>query len=265
MMVSERIENYPGFPSGVSGAELSTAMHDQVLSFGAQVEFGEIVSVGLAKDTKIVSTEQGDYTAKTVILAMGAKPRRLGIPSEQEFRGKGVSYCATCDGPFYKGKRIAVVGGGDSAVEDACYLTRFTESVTIIHRRDQFRAAKMLQERVFNNPKINVVWDSVVEEIKGDPKVGSLVLRNVKTNATSNLDVEGLFVLIGQEPDTSYLKGQVELDEFGYIPTDIEMRTNLPGVFAAGDVRQKTFRQIVTACADGAMAANSAEKYVELM
>jgi thioredoxin reductase (NADPH) len=194
---------------------------------------------------------------------MGAKPRRLGVPGEKEFLGRGVSYCATCDGPFFKGKKLAVIGGGDSAVEDSCYLTRFASDVTIIHRRDKFRAAKMLQERAMSNPKINVIWDSAVEEIHGSHDMDRLMVKNIKTGEKSHLKVDGVFVLIGQDPDTTFIDGQVTLDDFGYIPTDTEMRTNLPGVYAAGDVRQKTFRQIVTACADGAIAVYSAEKYIE--
>ncbi len=265
MMISEQIENFPGFPTGVSGPELCTAMQDQVSKFGAQIQLAEIQSVDLAKPIKTVRTSDGDYAAKTVILAMGAKPRRLGVPGEKEFQGRGVSYCATCDGPFFKGKRLAVVGGGDSAVEDSCYLTRFAKDVTIIHRRDKLRAAKMLQERALSNPKINIIWDSVVEEINGSPEVERLMVKNVKTSNLTPVKVDGIFILIGQEPDTAFLKGQVSLNEFGYIPTDVEMKTNLPGVFAAGDVRQKSFRQIVTACADGAIAANSAEKYIEAL
>lgn len=265
MMISEYIENYPGFASGVSGTDLCTAMRDQVGKFGAVVQLSEIASVNLTGPEKIIRTANGELRAKTVILSLGAKPRRLGVPGENEFQGRGVSYCATCDGPFFQGKKLAVIGGGDTAVEDSCYLTRFADDVTIIHRRDKFRAAKMLQERVFSNPRIKVMWDSVVEEIQGNPSVNQLMIKDLRTSKLTNLNVDGVFVLIGQDPDTVFLKGQVELDEFGYIPTDSEMRTNLPGVFAAGDVRQKSFRQIVTACADGAIAANSAEKYIETL
>lgn len=264
-MISDYIENYPGFASGVSGTDLCTAMRDQVGKFGAVVQLSEIASVDLTGAEKLIRTAKGELRAKTVILALGAKPRRLGVPGEKEFQGRGVSYCATCDGPFFKGKKLAVIGGGDSAVEDSCYLTKFADDVTIIHRRNKFRAAKMLQERALSNPRIKVMWDSIVEEIHGSPSVDRLMIKDLKTSKLTNLKVDGVFVLIGQEPDTVFLKGQVELDEFGYIPTDSEMRTNLPGVFAAGDVRKKSFRQIVTACADGAIAANSAEKYIETL
>lgn len=265
MMISEYIENYPGFAGGVSGPDLCNAMRDQVDKFGAAIQLSEINSVDLTGLDKIVRTSAGELRAKTIILALGAKHRRLGVPGESEFQGRGVSYCATCDGPFFKGKKLAVIGGGDTAVEDSCYLTRFADDVTIIHRRDKFRAAKMLQERALSNPRIKVMWDSVVEEINGNPVVNQLMVKNLKTNKLSNLAIDGVFVLIGQDPDTMFIKDQVKLDEFGYIPTDSEMRTNLPGVYAAGDVRQKSFRQIVTACADGAIAANSAEKYIETL
>lgn len=265
MMISEIVENYPGFPSGVSGLDLGVAMKDQVEKFGAQIMTSEILSADLAGPEKMVQTTEGQFTAKTVVLALGAKPRRLGVPGEHEFQGRGVSYCATCDGPFFKGKKLAVIGGGDTAIEDSCYLTKFADDVTIIHRREKFRAAKMLQERVFANPRINILWDSVVHEIHGDPSVDKLIVKDLKTNSLTHLAVDGIFVLIGQEPDTAWLKGQVVLDDFGYIPTDVEMSTNLPGVYAAGDVRQKTFRQIVTACSDGAIAAYSAERYIETL
>ena len=263
MMISEYIENYPGFPNGVAGPDLCNAMRDQVEKFGAVIKLSEVKSVDLTGLDKAVQTSDGELRAKTVILALGAKHRRLGVPGEKEFQGKGVSYCATCDGPFFKGKKLAVIGGGDTAVEDSCYLTRFAADVTIIHRRDKLRAAKMLQERALSNPRIKVMWNSVVEEICGNPVVNQLMVKNLKTNKLSNLAIDGVFVLIGQDPDTAFIKDQVKLDENGYILTDSEMRTNLPGVYAAGDVRQKSFRQIVTACSDGAIAANSAAKYIE--
>jgi thioredoxin reductase (NADPH) len=263
MMISERIENYPGFPAGISGADLSVAMRDQVDKFEVEVQLSEIVTADLAGLEKKVRTADTEFKAKTIILAMGARPRQLGVPGEVEFLGRGVSYCATCDGPFFKGKKLAVIGGGDTAVEDSCYLTRFADNVTIIHRRNRFRAAKILQERALSNPNIRVMWDTVVQEIHGSADLDRLMVRNVKTGDISSLAVDGVFVLIGQDPDTAFLNGQIAVDEFGYIPTDAEMRTSVPGVYAAGDVRQKPFRQIVTACADGAIAAFSAEKYLE--
>jgi thioredoxin reductase (NADPH) len=265
LMISEYIENYPGFPSGTSGPELAAALRDQAERFGTAILLAEINSVELTGDQKVVRTTEGEFKAKTVIIATGAKPRRLRVPGENEFLGRGVSYCATCDGPLFRDKKLAVVGGGDTAVEDAVYLTRFAQDVTIIHRRDKFRAAKIIQERAFANPRVRILWDSVVQEINGDSEVGGVCVRNVKTDALSDLAVDGVFVLIGQDPDTAFLAGQVTLDELGYIATDPDMRTNLPGVFAAGDVRVKTLRQIVTACADGATAASSAEKYIEAL
>lgn len=262
-MISDFIENYPGFPNGISGPDLCMAMKEQAEKFGVTIEMADIDSVDLINTEKTVKTAFGEYKAKTVIIATGAKPRKLGIPGEIEYLGRGVSYCATCDGPFFKGKKLAVIGGGDTAVEDSIYLTRFAEDVTIIHRRDKFRATKIIQERALANPKINVLWDSVVEGISGDPTVSELVVKQVKTDQVRNLKVDGVFVLIGQEPDTAFLNGQVTLDDFGNIPTDQDMHTNIPGVFAAGDVRVKSFRQIVTACADGAVAAHSVEKYLE--
>jgi thioredoxin reductase (NADPH) len=263
MMISEFIENYPGFPNGITGPELCMAMQEQAEKFGARILMSEISSVDLTRPDKVVVTHDGEHRAKAVIIATGAKPRRLGVPGEKECQGKGVSYCATCDGPFFKGKRVAVIGGGDTAVEDSVYLTKFADDVTIIHRRDKFRATKIIQERALANPRINVLWDSVVEKIHGNPIVQQLTVKNLKSAGLSNLAVDGVFVLIGQEPDTAFLNGQIELDGFGNIPTDPDMRTNIPGVFAAGDVRVKSFRQIVTACADGAIAANSTEKYLE--
>jgi len=264
-MISERIENYPGFPSGTSGPELAVALRDQAERFGTAILLAEINSVELTGDQKVVRTTEGEFKAKTVIIATGAKPRRLRVPGENEFLGRGVSYCATCDGPLFRDKKLAVVGGGDTAVEDAVYLARFAQDVTIIHRRDKFRAAKIIQERAFANPQVRILWDSVVQQINGDSEVDGVCVRNVKTDALSDLAVDGVFVLIGQDPDTAFLASQVTLDDLGHIPTDSEMRTNLPGVFAAGDVRVKTLRQIVTACADGAIAASSAEKYIEAL
>jgi len=263
MMVSEFIENYPGFPSGVAGPELAMAIRDQAERFGAEILLAEIQSVDLTGREKAVQTSEGEFAAKTVILAPGARPRKLGVPGENEFAGRGVSYCATCDGPFFNGKKLAVVGGGDTAVEDSIYLTRFSDDITIVHRRDALRAARIIQERAFANPHIRILWDSVVDRIHGNSAVERVSVRNVKTSAVNDLAVDGVFVLIGQDPDTAFLAGQVRTDDFGYILTDAEMRTNLPGVFAAGDARRKFLRQIVTACADGAIAAASAEKYIE--
>ena len=265
MMITERIENYPSLVEPISGPELAESMRLQAERFGLKFETAEVQSLDLSSAEKIVRTTKGDFKSRAVIIAVGAKYRTLNVPGERELSGRGVSYCATCDGWFFRDKKLAVVGGGDTAVEDACYLTKFATEVTIIHRRDKFRAAKMLQDRAFANPQIHVIWDTVVDEIVGDDVVTGLRLRNVKTGKVSELPVDGVFVLIGQDPDTAFLAGQVAVDEAGYILTDEDMHTNVPGVFAAGDARKKSFRQVVTACADGAIAANSADKYIEAL
>ena len=256
------VENYPGFPEGIAGPELCEKLRLQAEKFGMETVLSQVVGADLSGDERGVRTSEGEYMARAVIIASGLEKRKLNVPGEGRFNGRGVSYCAVCDGAFFQDKRMAVVGGGDTAVEDAMWLTRYANELHIIHRRDQLRAAKMLQERCFADPKITCVWDSVVHSIEGGEAVEKLVLRNVKTNELSELPVDVVFILIGQDPDTEYLRGQVDLDEEGYVITDDEMRTNLAGVFAAGDVRRKTFKQVVTACADGAIAANSAGRYL---
>ncbi|MCL5103655.1 MAG: thioredoxin-disulfide reductase [Armatimonadetes bacterium] len=264
LMMCESVENYPGFVNSSSGYELSSAMREQAEKFGMETRHADVEKVELAGDIKILHTASGEeIRGQTVILSLGARPRRLGIPGESEFHGRGVSYCAVCDGAFFQGKKLAVIGGGDTAVEDSVYLTHFATSVTIVHRRDKFRAQRIIQERALSNPVIKVSWDSVVKTIGGQDSVEHVILENVHTKQTSMVEVDGVFVLIGLDPNTKMLDGQVTLDEMGYIITDEEMRTNIPGVFAAGDVRQKVLRQIITACADGAIAATSAEKYLE--
>lgn len=263
MTVTDFVENYPGFPSGITGPELAIAMDEQARKLGLETVSSECMGVDFTGETKVVMTCDAEYRAPTVILAVGATPRRMGLPDEGRLIGKGVSYCATCDGAFFRDKEIAVVGGGNTAVQDAAFLTRFASKVTIIHRRDKLRATKILQERAFNNPKIEIAWDSVVSEILGKDKIEGLVLRNVKDDSTRVLLVEGVFVLIGTDPNTAFLKDIVELDEDGYILTDEDMRTSVPGVFAAGDCRRKNLRQMVTAAADGAIAAVMAEQYIE--
>jgi thioredoxin reductase (NADPH) len=264
MMMCDNIENFPGFFGGTCGADLSEGLRAQAEKFGMETLITEIERVDLTGDVKTLHTTDGNtIQAKTVILCLGAKPRMLGVPGEGEFIGRGVSYCAICDGFLFMGKKLAVVGGGDTAVEDSVFLTRFASEVHIIHRRDQFRAQKIIQERAFANPKITVHWESIVTQIAGGDLVNKVVLSNVKTHDQSELEVDGVFVLVGQNPNTAMLKGIIELDELGYIITDEEMRTNIPGVYAAGDVRRKFLRQIVTACADGAIAATAAEKYIE--
>lgn len=260
----DNIENYPGYTANTSGYELCTSMKDQAERFGAEIKLMEIARIDLESPEKILHATDGEkIKAKTVILSLGAHPRKLGVPGEMEFIGRGVSYCAVCDAAFFKDKKILVVGGGDTAVEDSHFLTRYASSVTIVHRRDKFRAQRIIQERTLGNPIIRVQWNSVVKSIGGKDAVDHVVLENVHTREESQVPVDGVFVLIGLDPNTRFLDGRIDVDAMGYIITDEDMRTNIPGVFAAGDVRQKLLRQIVTACADGAIAATAAEKYIE--
>lgn len=263
------IENFPGFDKGINGAEFISRSKTQVLSFG-----GDVVSQKVKEVRPIVvegrhcfqvSCDNAEYTALAVIAASGAFARRLGVKGEAEFLGKGVSYCAVCDGAFFKDKAIAVAGGGDSAVEEALFLTRFAKKVVIIHRRDKLRAVKALQEKVFSNKKIEISWDSVVEEVigSGTAKMSGLKIRNTKTQKTSHLECEGLFVSIGRIPNTDFLKNTVDLDTNGYIITGKGLSTTAKGVFACGDCRDTLLMQVVTACADGAVAAQSCLAYID--
>ena len=263
------IENYPGAAEGVSGQDLSKRMADQALHFGAKIVKENITSVELTGKVKKITGTDNSYEAKTVIIANGGKARLIGCPGELELAGKGVSYCATCDASFFSDLEVFVIGGGDSALDEAIYLTKFARKVYIVHRRDEFRGAKSIQDKIFKNEKIEVIWDTVVEEIKGDGIVDSIVLKNVKSGETREHKADeddgtfGIFPFIGFDPVSGLYKGQVEMDGAGYIITDTEMRTNVPGVYAAGDIRVKTLRQVVTAAADGAIAATQAEKYIE--
>ena len=259
---AELVENYPGFPDGISGFELGELMHQQATKYGLETVAAEVIGVELGERGKVVKTSEGQYMAKAVIIAGGAGPNRLGVAGEEEFVGKGVSYCATCDGPLFKEQEVAVVGGGDSAVEEGILLTRFASKVFLIHRRNQLRASKLLQERAFANPKIEFLWDTVVEEILGHDLVKGLKLRNVITGERSTLEVSGVFIYVGLHPSTDYLRGLLPLDEEGRITTDERMQTEIPGIFAAGDVRRNSPRQAITAAGDGATAALSAEKFV---
>ncbi|QNO14406.1 thioredoxin-disulfide reductase [Alkalicella caledoniensis] len=256
------VENYPGFAS-ITGPDLATSMFNQAMDLGVDIAIEEITDLTLQGEVKEIITDGGEYKGKTVILATGVKPRQLNVPGEIHFRGKGVSYCATCDGAFFKGKTVAVVGGGDSAVEEANFLTRFVEKLYIIHRRDELRATKIVQKRAFANEKIEFVYDSVVKEIQGENKVDSVLIENVNTKEKSAIEADGVFIYVGNDPSTDFLKGQISLSEQGYIITNENMETNVPGVFAAGDIRVKVLRQIVTAAADGAIASVMAEKYIE--
>lgn len=259
---AELVENYPGFPDGISGFDLGDSIHRQATRFGLETVSAEVLEAKLEKRNKLIKTTDGEYTARAVIIAGGAALQRLGVPGEEGLTGKGVSYCATCDGAFFRDQVVAVVGGGDSAVEEAILLTRFVSKVIIIHRRDQLRASNIAQERAFSSGKIEFLWDTVVEGITGDDRVSGIKVRNVKTNQTSNIDVAAVFIYVGQRPNTEYLKGIVPLDEGGRIITSERMETEVSGVFAAGDIRKHSARQVITAAGDGATAALSAEKYL---
>ncbi len=262
------IENYPGGLEEESGPTLIDRMSRQAEHFGAEKVLDTVVDMDLKGDIKTIKCNKETYQAKSVIIAAGASPMHIGCPGEAEFTGKGVSYCATCDAAFFEDFEVFVVGGGDSAVEEALYLTKFARKVTIIHRRDELRAAKSIQEKAFAEPKVEFMWDSVVKELKGDGLVETMVIENTKTGEISEYTADeedgtfGVFVFIGFKPQSAVFEGHVEMED-GYIPTDDNMRTNIPGVFAAGDIRTKSLRQVVTAAADGAIAATQAEKFVE--
>ena len=259
---ADLVENYPGFPEGLSGFEIGERMSQQAAKFGLETLAAEVTGVDLLKDIKTVSTGEGEFSARAVIIAAGAERKRLGVPGEDAFLNRGVSYCATCDGALFKDRVVAIVGGGDSAVEEALFLTRFASKVIIIHRRNQLRASKTAQERAISHKKIELMWDTVVEEIRGDKMVSGMIVRNVKTGVKSTLAVQGVFVYVGQSPNTSYLKGQIPLDDEGNIITDDRMETKMKGVFAAGDIRRNSSRQVITAAGDGATAAISAERFL---
>lgn len=257
------IENYPGFPEGVGGQQLGELFQKQAERFGARFEYDVVTSVDLSKRPFKVISYNKEFLAETLIIGTGASPNHLQIPGEAEYTGHGVSYCATCDGWFFKEKRLVVVGGGDSALEEALFLTRFASSVTIIHRRDTFRAGAILQNRAKENPKINFIWDSVVTSVNGNGIVKSASLKNVKTGETSEIPVEGVFIFIGHTPNTTLFKCQLALDESGYIITDSLMETSVPGVYAAGEASDSHFRQVVTSAGMGAAAAIEATQFLE--
>jgi thioredoxin reductase (NADPH) len=259
---SAEIENYPGFPDGVGGMDLTQLMQRQAERFGARVEIDEVTAVDLSSHPFKVTTYAGAVEAKTLIVATGVAPRLLGIPGEAELKGRGVSYCATCDGFFYKDKIVVVVGGGDSAVEEANYLTRFASRVYIVHRRAQLRAQKIAQERVAKNPKITFVLDSALSAILGEDSVTGVRVRNLRTGAVTDLATDGVFSYVGNVPNTQLLQGQLALDESGYVATDRQMHTNVPGVFAAGDVQELVLKQVSTAVGTAAIAAMEADKFL---
>lgn len=267
MTITTDVENYPGFADVIQGPWLMEQMRAQAEHVGTQMIGDLIIDVDFSRRPFTAKGDSGTtYIADTVIIATGATARWLGLPSEKTFMGKGVSACATCDGFFFKGKEVAIVGGGNTAVEEAIFLTNFCSKVTLIHRRDSLRAEKIMQERLFKNPKMNFVWDSVVDEVLGtDGGVTGLRLKNIKTGALSTLDVQGLFVAIGHDPATALFKGKVNIDDHGYIVTAPDSTsTNVPGVFAAGDVKDKVYRQAVTAAGMGCMAALEADRFLAL-
>ena len=263
--MSERIENYPGFPDGISGRELVERFVRQATTAGLEIrQFNKVESVARAGKTTIIKAAGEQFSTAALIIASGAQTNTLGIPGEDTFAGKGISYCATCDGAFFKNQEVAVVGGGDTALEDALYLSRLARKVYVIHRRDELRAQKILQERVLENSAIEIVWNTVVTEIKGTETVKTVVIENKKDGRKRELSTSGVFIAVGQRPNTDFVRGVVSLDEQGYIVTDAECTTSVPGIFAAGDVRKKGLRQITTAVGDGALAAAAAERYIVL-
>jgi thioredoxin reductase (NADPH) len=264
MTTTELIENYPGFPQGVTGDELSRLMEEQAKRFGMETVGQEVVKVSLEEDMKVVQTYESTYRCEALIISTGAEYRKLGVPVEKEFAGKGVSYCATCDGAFFRDSQIVVVGGGDSALTEALFLTKFAKELTIIHRRDALRGTKIYQERALANPKIKFLWNSIVQEIKGDSMVRSIIVKNVKTGQVKEFETEGAFLFVGLVPRTQFLKGVVQMDEGGYVLTNVQCETSAKGIFAVGDCRKKLLRQIATAVGDGATAAFAAEKFLEL-
>ena len=263
VLMTDWVENYPGFPDGISGFDLIDKMRRQAEKFDLVIESQEVSRLELSPEKKVVVTDKGTLETKALILTSGATPRKLGIEGEELLTGKGVSYCATCDGPFYRDQEVALIGGGDTAVEEAIFLTRFAAKVHLIHRRDELRATKLLRERVMALDQVNIVWDTVPTRIVGDTEVKGVDLKNVKTGKTSRLPVQGVFVFVGYIPNTELVKGQLELDKLGFVVTNNDMQTSVPGVFAAGDIRSKILRQIATAVGEGATAVFAVERYLE--
>jgi len=261
--ITHIVENYPGFPEGIGGPELVQLFQKQAERFGARVVFDTAIKVDFSKKPYKVETYNGEYTADTIIIATGASPRNLQIPGEKKFTGKGVSYCGTCDGFFFKDKNIVVVGGGDSAMEEGSFLTRFANKVTVIHRRDELRASAIMEKRAFDNPKMEFIWDTVVESVNGNGVVESLHLKNVKNGEESDFETEGIFIFIGHVPNTDIFQGQLELSKEGYIEANKFMETSVPGVFAAGEVADPNFRQVISSSGMGASAAIQATRYLE--
>ena len=264
MALTWEVDNYPGFPEGLTGPELVERLQKHAERFGAVFEMDLVTAIDLSDRPFTVTAHSGVYQAKTLIVATGASPRKLGIPGEAQFTGRGVSYCATCDGWFFRDKHVAVVGGGDSALEEALFLTKFATRVTVIHRRDELRAGPALQRRTRENPRIDFIWDTVVDRIEGQDRVAAAGLRDVKTGATRDLPVEGVFVFIGHIPNTRLFGGQLATDEQGYLVVDRHMRTSVPGVWAAGEVGDPHFRQVITSAGMGAAAAVEVQRWLDM-
>jgi thioredoxin reductase (NADPH) len=262
LMTTSEVENYPGFPNGIFGPELMMNMRQQAERFGAVIVDDEVLKVDFKKRPFTITTHAETYTGEATLVCTGASPRKLGIPAEQQFSGRGVSYCATCDGPFFKGENIVVVGGGDTAMEEATFLTKFGKSVRVVHRRDSLRASKILQQKALENPKIEFIWNNVVADIKGNNKISTILVKDINTGKERAIETGGLFVAIGHEPNTAIFKGQLELDDKGYIVLTQHTKTSVEGVFAAGDVHDHRYRQAVTAAGFGCMAAIDVEKWL---
>jgi len=261
---TDEIENYPGFPEGIGGYELTEKMKQQVVQFGAELqEIKPVATIEVEGDERVVKTEDEEFSARTIIIASGAEPGTLGVPGEAEFRGKGVSYCATCDGAFYRDKVVAVIGGGNSAVEEAIFLTKFASKVYLVHRRDELRADKIVQERAFRNEKIEIVWDSHLKKILGENKVEEIVVEHKTTRERTEYKVDGVFFYIGTVPNTVFCEGVIELDDRDFIITDDNLETSTRGIFACGDCRANLLKQVSVAVGEGALAAVEAEKYLE--
>lgn len=262
--ITDNLENYPGFDKGINGFELTSKMEQQARMSGAEITYGEVVAIETDETLKKVILTDKTYITKTIIIASGSSFKKLGVQGEEDFIGRGISFCATCDGPFFKNKEVAVIGGGNSALQEALFLTKFASKITLIHRRNEFRAAKILQERVAAEPKIKIILDTVVEEIMGTQTIEKIKVRNVNSSAAEEIPVDGVFIFIGWTPNTKFLmNNKIALDEKGYILTDEQMKTAIDGIYACGDVRKKSLRQVVTAVSDGATASVSAHHYIE--